>query len=218
MWAADDDFFTKNYIESCVNYLEKNPQFLLAAGKAVYRRPDHSFYNGVNITLESDDSTERVIKCFETAMDNGIFYGLYRRSTLNRIDTGRHFLGNDWVILAEIAYLGKVKVIENTSITRDASHLFNDTPWKRIINLYGLPDFAVHTPWTWMALETRFFLKRTPIIQKKSERKNLANIVYKILQGRFIIKERKNASLFYYLLSLVYYPFFSWKNRTNKNL
>ncbi|WP_417911581.1 glycosyltransferase family 2 protein, partial [Candidatus Electronema sp. TJ] len=206
MWAADDDILAIDYIEKCLDFLENDTEIVLAAGTAIYRRPDNTVYNGVNRSFDSDTPSERLLDYFRTVIDNGIFYGVYKNSVLSLVDMHRNFLGNDWCILAEIAYLGKIKIVGSTYIIRDASHLFIKNPWKRLLDMYGLPKIAERVPRRWLAMEIRFFLKKSSVISE-FERDILADTVYCILQKRFI---NENVIIHCYdLFSRLYYPFFA---------
>ncbi|MCI5136864.1 MAG: glycosyltransferase family 2 protein [Candidatus Electrothrix sp. AR1] len=213
MWAADDDYFDDNYIEECVFFLNNNPEFVLAAGKAIYRKPDQSFCDGVNVSFENDHPVERIKDYFYCAMDNGFFYGVFRTSIIEEITFDRSFLGEDWVILSEIAYIGKIKILSDTYITRDASHLFHDDPWKRFRIMYGLPKLAERVPMVWLALEIQFFIGKSEILPDSISGKSVKKMVFTILMHRFKRNYPRIKDKVFIFISRLYYPAFCFLHR-----
>ena len=135
---------------------------------------------------------------------------------IKQIFLGRNILGGDWLILGEVAYLGKIKTLSHTTIYRDASHLFLKDPWQRLCTMCNLPGFAKRVPWLWVALEIRFALKRSEIISDNSNRKRIAKLVYHILMNRFRKRHKGFSSFLYRYYSRLYYPFFARKMRQFK--
>ena len=74
-------------------------------------------FEGERINLWQEKGTERVKAYYQQVADNGVFYGLYRRNQLLRVPMN-HTMGGDWLFVASIAFLGKVKTLENVSLKR----------------------------------------------------------------------------------------------------
>jgi len=213
MWAADDDVFRNNYIEECAKFLTDKSEFVLVGGHAKYRRPDNSIYDGVNVSYENDNPEKRILHYFKTAMDNGIFYGLYRTSVIKSISLKKQFLGNDWLVLGEVACLGKIRVLSTTEIIRDASHLFLEDPWGRLCNMYSLPNFAKRVPWLWMTLEIKYAFDRSNVMARIVNRNKISVTVYKILIKRLVSQYKGIEKKLYCVFTRLYYPYFFKKMR-----
>ena len=125
MWLADDDYLDSSYISECVSFLQKNPDYSLVCGQTFYFRENNEqdlsekelIFEGERINLWQEKGTERVKAYYQQVADNGVFYGLYRRNQLLRVPMN-HTMGGDWLFVASIAFLGKVKTLENVSLKR----------------------------------------------------------------------------------------------------
>jgi glycosyltransferase domain-containing protein len=125
MWLADDDYLDSSYISKCVSFLQENPDYSLACGQTFYFRENNEqdlsekelIFEGERLNLWQEKGTERVKAYYQQVLDNGVFYGLYRRSQLLRAPMN-HTMGGDWLFVASIAFLGKVKTLENVSLKR----------------------------------------------------------------------------------------------------
>jgi len=125
MWLADDDYLDSSYISKCVNFLQENPDYSLACGRAFYFRENNKqefsekefIFEGGRIQLSQDKGTERVKAYYQQVTDNGVFYGLYRRNQLLTVPMN-HTMGGDWLFIASIAFLGKIKTMESVFLKR----------------------------------------------------------------------------------------------------
>ncbi|EGK86119.1 glycosyltransferase [Microcoleus vaginatus PCC 9802] len=125
MWLADDDYLDSSYVSKCVNFLQENPDYSLVCGQTFYFRENNEqdfsekefIFEGERLNLWQEKATERVKAYYQQVLDNGVFYGLYRRNQLLR-GSMNHTMGGDWLFIASIAFLGKVKTLENVSLKR----------------------------------------------------------------------------------------------------
>lgn len=114
LWVADDDWLEKDYIEKCVEFLEKNPQFSIAAGKCYYHADLNTvLHSNSNFSIEHDSYSARLFTYFRTVTLNGYYYGVMR-SDLAKNFTMPNQLGFDWNIVAYMCFKGKLKTLENT--------------------------------------------------------------------------------------------------------
>lgn len=115
MWAADDDWMNENYIECCLNFLQGHPDFASAYGRISVYHPSGEFekYDS-SIDLIQNNAADRVISYFRGVTHNGCFYGLIRMSFLRNI-IFKNCIANDWLLVAQLAFLGKYKVIGFTN-------------------------------------------------------------------------------------------------------
>lgn len=125
MWLADDDYLDSSYVSKCVNFLQENPDYSLVCGRRFYFREDNKqdlgerefIYEGQTTQLCQENATERVKAYYQQVGDNGFMYGLFRRHQLLGLPMN-HTMGGDWLFIASIAFLGKVKTLESVSIKR----------------------------------------------------------------------------------------------------
>lgn len=125
MWLADDDYLDSNYISKCVHFLQENPDYSLAAGRTFYFRENNEqdlsekefIFEGERMELWQEKGTERVKAYYQQVTDNGVFYGLYRRNQLLTVPIN-NTMGGDWLFIASIAFLGKIKTLESVFLKR----------------------------------------------------------------------------------------------------
>jgi len=117
MWLADDDWIEPNYVEDCYKYLRDNPEFVLACGKDRYFANETLRYLGREISLLDSSPEERILSYFRKVTHNGMFYGLMRRDLLSKLSFPT-MLAADWVLMAQVAALGKTKTLTTTFINR----------------------------------------------------------------------------------------------------
>jgi glycosyltransferase domain-containing protein len=117
MWLSDDDWLDPSYISQCVHFLTNNRDYVLVCGTEKYHSREAFLYEGTKIDLTEDSRIARVLSYYQKVSINGVFYGVARSDLLAGLEL-QHVLGGDWLFSAAVAYLGKVKMLETTSIHR----------------------------------------------------------------------------------------------------
>ena len=80
IWLGDDDYLADDFIELCIQELERDRDLVLAAGVAHYHSNDGSLVRFGNvIQAESNAPFLRVVTYLGLVRDNAIFCGVYRR-------------------------------------------------------------------------------------------------------------------------------------------
>jgi glycosyltransferase involved in cell wall biosynthesis len=175
MWVADDDVVDPSYLAECIEALEGDPSLVLASGIRVYRRSDGSLSPGVPTSLLDPRPWVRVLQYFRHAGDNGVFYGVYRHTALGSCEL-RGRLGNDWLWLAEVATVGRVRTLDSARLTREDSWSAAGSRteyFRRVAELLALPRFIAYVPTAaigvgvahGIALDSRAFA-RMPRVQR----------------------------------------------------
>jgi glycosyltransferase involved in cell wall biosynthesis len=118
-WITDDDEFDNDYFKSCIAFLESNANFIHCAGLVSYFDGEQFLYTEGNLSLEQHSSLLRMFKYFYNVQKNGIFYGVTRLYPKFESPIGL-YIGSDWVYIAQLALLGKIKVLDNITARRDA--------------------------------------------------------------------------------------------------
>lgn len=117
MWLGHDDWLSETYIEHCVETLVDNPDVSLACGQALYYRGADEDFRGTAVQLTHESPKDRVTAYLESVSDNGTFFGLMRREQLVKVRLAK-VMGSDWLVVASIAFLGKVVTLPSISVHR----------------------------------------------------------------------------------------------------
>ena len=119
MWLGDDDWLPDpTYLSKCVSFLAANPDYSLVCGVVHYFTGEAFFAEGIRIELSQASPPDRVLGYYSAVTENGTFYGLTRRADLLRVRL-KPVMAGDWLVVAAIAFLGKIKTLSDTSIHRE---------------------------------------------------------------------------------------------------
>jgi glycosyltransferase involved in cell wall biosynthesis len=143
MWLADDDWLDQSYVGRCVQVLVERPDYSLVCGKARYFHERRFVREGAAIDLLQDKGSERVLAHYGQVEDNGTFYGLMRRTQILRAPL-RNTLGGDWLLVAAIAFMGKVKTLPDVYANRSLGGA--TASYEKIAATLGLSSFAANHP------------------------------------------------------------------------
>jgi glycosyltransferase involved in cell wall biosynthesis len=156
MWLADDDWIDPNYIEECVKELIKYPDYSLIIGKTkVY--VNRELVREEIMNLEQESGMDRMLTYYPQACV--AFYGLMRRSQISKIPI-MNTIGCDWLVIASLAYLGKIKTILHVSIHKDEICINSKISTKRLDSV----DFQGNNPFLVVALSAAKYILTNPQI------------------------------------------------------
>jgi glycosyltransferase domain-containing protein len=119
MMLADDDWIDPDYVERCAAELQARPDHALVAGRARYYRDGNHVHDGVEMQLLDARPDRRVRDYYARVDDNGTFYGVMRTASLRAAAPLRNVLGNDWHLIAGVAFTGKVRTLASPAIHRE---------------------------------------------------------------------------------------------------
>lgn len=145
MWLGDDDWLDASYVSQCVKVLVAQPDFYLVGGKARYFHKGQFLYEGVELNLLQDFGKERLLSYYQQVTDNGIFYGIMRRSYLASLDL-RNVMGGDWLLIASIAFTGKILTLDNIFVNRSVQEINVEIYFQKIALSLGLSNFSAKNP------------------------------------------------------------------------
>lgn len=151
MLLSDDDWLDENYLTACLAELRARPELVLACGRARYVRDGSTLRSGVEMQLEEQSPSGRVLDYLRNVDENGVFYGLMPRSVLLEAAPLRNVIGNDWLLAAAIAAQGKVATIDGAGINRELGGTSAD--FTRLAATLGLPRWQARVPHLVMARE-----------------------------------------------------------------
>ena len=136
MWLADDDWIDPGYVAACVAVLDEHPDHALVCGRGRYYRDGSYVFSELPVNLLSGSSRTRLLGFYRTVRLNSPFYGVMRRALLARtpISPG---LASDWLLVAGVAWAGKIRTIEDVSIHRSFEGASGDHA--SLARAYGIP-------------------------------------------------------------------------------
>lgn len=149
MWLGDDDWLDRGYISNCIRILLEEPDKSLICGQARYFREGKFVYEGRKLDLLQDSGRERMLAYYRQVEGNETFYGVMRRKDLSRVAL-QNTMGGDWLLIATIAFMGKVITLENITINRQLGGATDS--YQKIASILGLSNFQAKNPHLSIAL------------------------------------------------------------------
>lgn len=149
MWLGDDDQLGAGYLSTCVDSLSAHADYALVSGQPRYGLESYRPREGEVLDLVQESPVERVSTYFREASGNGAFYGLMRRSLLPSPPLPRT-MGGDWLLLAALAYRGKVRTLPGIHVNRNAAGA--SRTFAPLLRVYGLSARWEYQPYLYIAL------------------------------------------------------------------
>jgi glycosyltransferase involved in cell wall biosynthesis len=119
MWLGDDDVLEPGYVSACAAALAGDPRAVMAAGTVRYDEGGGAHRSGVRVSCLEDTGPARVAAYYRQVADNGTFYGLTRRSAAQAAPPMANRMGNDWYLMAALAYQGRILAVDGPAVIRD---------------------------------------------------------------------------------------------------
>ncbi len=114
MWLADDDRLDPAYVSACARVLIEQSDHALVCGRARYYREGEFAFAERPVNLLSASPRVRLLDYYRSVTLNGAFYGVMRREQLVALPFPRI----DWLLVASLAYQGKVRTLDGISLYR----------------------------------------------------------------------------------------------------
>lgn len=149
MWLADDDWIDSHYISTCMKELLADPSLLLVSGFNEVLMPDGAVKRGQSASFLSASPVLRLLSYFAWVGDNGVFYGVHRKSTVESISLTNK-LGGDWFLIGAIAFRGKIKMLPGCILHRSGEGA--STNLARLARELNLPFIFQWQPYLAVAL------------------------------------------------------------------
>lgn len=114
-WASSNDWCAPQFLSSCIAYLERSPETVLVAPRTrlFETAPDAcADYDG-DMAFDQDDPVTRFVQVYRCMRLNNLFNGVMRISALRRTRLVEHYPGADIVLVAHMALLGKVALLDD---------------------------------------------------------------------------------------------------------
>ena len=126
MWLSDDDVIAPDYVSECVVVLEAEPDVDLVGGKALLVSEDGRVEQDVSIDLGADRPSARVLGYYRRAGRNSLVFGVGRTTALRAQPPLANVIGGDWLLLAGMAYRGRIRTAETAALTRSLDGTSDD--------------------------------------------------------------------------------------------
>ena len=119
IWLCDDDWIDSTYIKECLKYKLKNPDYAAVCGKTKFYLDDEFAFDGKVINVENNTGFSRVLAFNDQQLGtaNSPNFGILETKKITGIRL-KHILGHDNVWMSNIAFLGKIKTLDNVYIHR----------------------------------------------------------------------------------------------------
>lgn len=118
LFLSDDDWLDPSYGSCCLRWLRAHPDYAIVSGRPRYLRNDGATADGRPIDLPHTAAARRVHAYLRDVDDGAAIYGVLPRAILDRVSDIRNVTGNDWLFVAEIAALGKVRTLPDVHLHR----------------------------------------------------------------------------------------------------
>ena len=138
IWMSDDDYFDADYVSECVQFLEKNPDYVLCSGIARYYSGSVFIFDERMFKVDRQTPLLRLFTYYSLVGKNGNFYGVFRNRLFAGKPIGIH-IGCDWSFMGKMAILGKLTFLHTTSYHRSADG--NSGTKKKMIRKFGYNKF-----------------------------------------------------------------------------
>ena len=118
MWLGDDDYLDRDYVTTTVAELLAHPDVELVSGTAHYYRDGKCVFVGRQFDVLNTHWWARMARYYWRVSDNGMFYGVVRRNTLQSLPI-LNVLGGDWLLIARLAAAGNIRMLPTTVVHRN---------------------------------------------------------------------------------------------------
>ncbi len=145
MVLGDDDWIDPSYVSTCVRMLLADPEIAVVCGKPFLYQSGRPLSEGIITTLLQRSGGERVLAYYKEVFDNVPFYGVSRRELLATAPPMRSTMAGDWLYVASLAFLGKIKTVETTSVYKSVGTGASASV-EQIVQTVGLPAFQARHP------------------------------------------------------------------------
>ncbi|MDB4960911.1 MAG: glycosyl transferase family 2 [Myxococcales bacterium] len=150
MWLGDDDWLDPDYVSGCLRILSASSEISIVGGVATnYRNGKVS-----NVSRQKDLAHyrpgQRVMAFYRSLGNNAIVYGLMRRTMIASC-VATNTLGGDWLLMAQVAFQGKMLTNPDVSIHRERENSAGSSV-ANTVKALGLPRVQQLFPITSVAV------------------------------------------------------------------
>jgi glycosyltransferase involved in cell wall biosynthesis len=122
-WASSNDWCAPSFLSRCVERLERDPRVVLVAPRT--RLFDGSLDNGTDydadVAFTDPDPVCRFSQVYSKLRLNNVLNGVVRKQVLDRTNLIEHYRGADVVLVAHLALMGTVELLDEHLFGRSMS-------------------------------------------------------------------------------------------------
>ncbi len=161
MWLGDDDRLEPDYVRACLAEFERDPSLVLVTGTVRYLVQGEPTRTARPVELVDEDGWTRVLHYYGSVRDNGTFYGLTPRWAAEATSPMPNLMGNDWFLLAELAWLGTFRTVAATAVDRDTGGATSSL--RDVARSAGFSRFEAEAPQLAIACSAGWSILRSPV-------------------------------------------------------
>jgi glycosyltransferase involved in cell wall biosynthesis len=194
MWLGDDDSLDPSYVSECASVLLANDDHTLVCGRARYYRDGAFAFAERDVNLLADSPTRRIAGFYRQVTLNGAFYGVMRRGQAVQVPLVPD-VGGDWLLVAHLAFLGKVRTLRSTAIHRSLGGSSRDA--SALADLHGVPRMRGGNWQLAVARNARKDVAERPVysVLPRWRRRLLGAYAFALVVARFSLKTWAGSAL-----------------------
>ena len=200
-WFAADDTRSSNFLESNINFLDQNPDYV--ASTCPNRFEGEPEANNVTFALVGTPSERFAAFLDHCWQSNGVFYSVVRTAVLRQCDVvGQPFFASDWAVDLFLASRGNVNRTDEgllllgasgASSRPDAWRAFRSRPIEAVLPFFTFSAYALKLaqPFPWA--DRMSLLSRLVMLNYQGAYGQAFSAVYQRYQSRRL--KKKNLSI-----------------------
>lgn len=119
VWLAGDDYWSPNFLDQCIDFLDTHPDYACCASRAVFTGADGSTHESAGTRALSLDETTNIVSYLSHPMDNSRIYGVFRTNKLIDCFPDTIVHAWDWAFCAATLRLGKHHELNGIHLFRE---------------------------------------------------------------------------------------------------
>jgi len=145
MVLGDDDWLGPSYVSRCAETLLSKPDLAVVCGEPHMFLEDQFLYQGRKMNMLQESAAHRVAAYLWQVGENVPFHGLMRREVAAALPPLREVLAGDWLFVASLAFIGKIRTLDNTWINKSVAGTTGS--WAKLLRWTRLPPFSAKIPY-----------------------------------------------------------------------
>jgi glycosyltransferase involved in cell wall biosynthesis len=121
MWLAADDHARPALLQRAASLLDTQPDVVCAVPRVLFVEPDGATSPAAGTYALRGSVRDNLCRYLHNPIDNSRFYGVFRRSVLERVMPDREYYGFDWTVAAGSLLSGGHAELDEVLLLRDAS-------------------------------------------------------------------------------------------------
>jgi glycosyltransferase involved in cell wall biosynthesis len=145
MVLGDDDWLERSYVSQCAQALLAQPDLVVVCGIPRMFLDQQLLHEGRKVNLMQSSRAIRVVAYLWQVGENVPFHGLMRRGALGEVPPMPEVLAGDWLFVAWLAFLGKIRTLDDTAINKSVAGTTNS--WAKVVRITSKPAFWAQIPY-----------------------------------------------------------------------